>query len=173
MNGGGGTGSSHEDMRLSRLYQQLIEWQEPRFGQEYDLASGLDRYRAWMGQHSQDAARQGTSPAGSPVARPTRPGGPGAAGADKELEERGPVPVSVAQAVVAASGAFQAPLTGGMEWRADLAVMELYVQHYRALVRLAAMLVRDMPTAEEVVQDAFVAMHDGWHRLKDTEKALA
>ena len=173
MNGGGGTGSSHEDMRLSRLYQQLIEWQEPRFGQEYDLASGLDRYRAWMGQHSQDAARQGTSPAGSQVARPTRPGGPGAAGADKELEERGPVPVSVAQAVVAASGAFQAPLTGGMEWRADLAVMELYVQHYRALVRLAAMLVRDMPTAEEVVQDAFVAMHDGWHRLKDTEKALA
>ena len=173
MNGGGGTGSSHEDMRLSRLYQQLIEWQEPRFGQEYDLASGLDRYRAWMGQHSQDAARQGTSPAGSQVARPTRPGGPGAAGADKELEERGLVPVSVAQAVVAASGAFQAPLTGGMEWRADLAVMELYVQHYRALVRLAAMLVRDMPTAEEVVQDAFVAMHDGWHRLKDTEKALA
>jgi len=173
VNGGGGTGSSHEDMRLSRLYQQLIEWQEPRFGQEYDLASGLDRYRAWMGQHSQDAARQGTSPAGSQVARPTRPGGPGAAGADKELEERGPVPVSVAQAVVAASGAFQAPLTGGMEWRADLAVMELYVQHYRALVRLAAMLVRDMPTAEEVVQDAFVAMHDGWHRLKDTEKALA
>ena len=173
MNGGGGTGSSHEDMRLSRLYQQLIEWHGPRFAQEYDLASGLDRYRAWMGQHSQDAARQGTSPAGSPVARPTRPGGPGAAGADKELEERGPVPVSVAQAVVAASGAFQAPLTGGMEWRADLAVMELYAQHYRALVRLAAMLVRDMPTAEEVVQDAFVAMHDGWHRLKDTEKALA
>ncbi len=28
-------------------------------------------------------------------------------------------------------------------------------------------------TAEEVVQDAFIAMHDGWHRLKDTEKALA
>jgi RNA polymerase sigma-70 factor (sigma-E family) len=173
VNGGGGTGSSHEDMRLSRLYQQLIEWQEPRFGQGYDLASGLDRYRAWIGQHGEDAARQGTSPAGRPVARPARPAGPGAAGADKEHEERGPVPASIAQAVVAASGAFQAPLTGGMEWGADLAVMELYVQHYRALVRLAAMLVRDMPTAEEVVQDAFVAMHDGWHRLKDTEKALA
>ena len=35
------------------------------------------------------------------------------------------------------------------------------------------MLVRDTPTAEEVVQDAFVSMHDGWHRLRDTEKALA
>ena len=59
------------------------------------------------------------------------------------------------------------------EWSADLAVIELYSMHYTALVRLAAMLVRDTPTAEEVVQDAFVAMHDGWERLRDTEKALA
>jgi RNA polymerase sigma-70 factor (sigma-E family) len=59
------------------------------------------------------------------------------------------------------------------EWSADLAVIELYSAHYQSLVRLAAMLVRDKPTAEEVVQDAFIAMHDGWHRLKDTEKALA
>ncbi len=35
------------------------------------------------------------------------------------------------------------------------------------------MLVRDTPSAEEVVQEAFIAMHEGWHRLKDTEKALA
>jgi len=59
------------------------------------------------------------------------------------------------------------------EWSADLAVIELYTMQYKALVRLAAMLVRDTSTAEEVVQDAFIAMHDGWHRLKDTEKALA
>ena len=59
------------------------------------------------------------------------------------------------------------------EWSADRAVTELYSEHYRALVRLAAMLVRDTQTAEEVVQDAFVAMHDGWQRLRDTEKALA
>ena len=59
------------------------------------------------------------------------------------------------------------------EWSADRAVTELYSQHYRTLVRLAAMLVRDTPTAEEVVQEAFVAMHDGWHRLRDSEKALA
>jgi RNA polymerase sigma-70 factor (sigma-E family) len=59
------------------------------------------------------------------------------------------------------------------EWNADLAVIELYSMHYTALVRLAAMLVRDTPTAEEVVQDAFVAMHDGWERLRETEKALA
>jgi RNA polymerase sigma-70 factor (sigma-E family) len=58
-------------------------------------------------------------------------------------------------------------------WSADLAVIELYSMYYSALVRLAAMLVRDTPTAEEVVQDAFVAMHDGWERLRDAEKALA
>ncbi len=59
------------------------------------------------------------------------------------------------------------------EWSADVAVVELYSAHYRSLVRLAAVLVRDTPTTEEVVQDAFIAMHDGWQRLKDTEKALA
>jgi RNA polymerase sigma-70 factor (sigma-E family) len=59
------------------------------------------------------------------------------------------------------------------QWNADLAVTELYSVHYRALVRLAALLVRDTPTAEEVVQDAFVAMHGGWQRLRDAEKALA
>ncbi|MGH8919670.1 MAG: SigE family RNA polymerase sigma factor [Actinomycetes bacterium] len=63
--------------------------------------------------------------------------------------------------------------TAHVEWSADRAVTELYSLHYRALVRLAAMLVRDTPTAEEVVQDAFVAMHDGWQRLRDAEKALA
>jgi RNA polymerase sigma-70 factor (sigma-E family) len=58
-------------------------------------------------------------------------------------------------------------------WNADRAVTELYSSHYRALVRLSALLVRDTPTAEEVVQDAFVAMHGGWQRLRDAEKALA
>ena len=63
--------------------------------------------------------------------------------------------------------------TARAEWSADRAVVELYSQHYRALVRLAALLVRDTQTAEEVVQDSFVAMHEGWQRLRDTEKALA
>jgi RNA polymerase sigma-70 factor (sigma-E family) len=65
------------------------------------------------------------------------------------------------------------PAAAPGEWSADHAVEELYSMHYRSLVRLAAILVRDSPTAEEVVQDAFVAMHGGWQRLKDTEKALA
>ncbi len=59
------------------------------------------------------------------------------------------------------------------EHSADQAVRQLYTEQYKSLVRLAAMLVRDTPTAEEVVQEAFVAMHTGWHRLEDTDKALA
>lgn len=36
---------------------------------------------------------------------------------------------------------------------------DLYRDHHRSLVRLAAMLIDDVPTCEEVVQDAFVALH--------------
>lgn len=58
-------------------------------------------------------------------------------------------------------------------WDADTAVGELYAAHWRALVRLSVLLVRDRGTAEEVVQDAFVAMHGRWGRLRDPDKALA
>ncbi|MBB6170866.1 RNA polymerase sigma-70 factor (sigma-E family) [Nocardiopsis mwathae] len=58
-------------------------------------------------------------------------------------------------------------------WDADQAVTQLYSEHYRPLVRLAALLVRDYATAEEVVQDAFVAMHGAWRRLRDPGKALS
>ena len=85
-------------------------------------------------------------------------------------------PTNVTETLMAADAimptAFLAPATR-VGWSADTAVTELYSLHYRALVRLAALLVRDMPTAEEVVQDAFVAMHDAWQRLRDAENALA
>ncbi|WP_374201608.1 SigE family RNA polymerase sigma factor [Actinocorallia sp. API 0066] len=58
-------------------------------------------------------------------------------------------------------------------WDADQAVTALYGAEYRSLVRLAVLLVRDTATAEEVVQDAFVAMHGAWRRLRDPDKALA
>ena len=35
------------------------------------------------------------------------------------------------------------------------------------------LLLHDQGAAEEVVQDAFVAMHDKWGRLRDPDKALA
>ena len=47
----------------------------------------------------------------------------------------------------------------------------LFAQHYVALVRLSVVLLRDLAAAEEVVQDAFVAIHR--RRLRDPDKALA
>jgi len=86
-------------------------------------------------------------------------------------------PTDVTETLVATGAivpdAFMASSAVRLPWSADRAVTELYSVHYRALVRLAALLVRDTPTAEEVVQDAFVAMHGGWQRLRDAEKALA
>ena len=68
---------------------------------------------------------------------------------------------------------FMAPGAARKGRSADWAVTELYSLHYRALVRLAVLLVRDIATAEDVVQDSFVAVHDGWQRLRDAESALA
>ena len=57
-------------------------------------------------------------------------------------------------------------------WEADNAVTVLYAAHYASLVRLAALLVRHSGEAEEIVQDAFVAMHGRWGRLREPERAL-
>lgn len=55
---------------------------------------------------------------------------------------------------------------------ADTAITQLYAAHYTGLVRLATLLLRDEGAAEEVVQDAFVALHRRWRRLHDPQKAL-
>jgi RNA polymerase sigma-70 factor (sigma-E family) len=137
-------GSSHEDVHLSRLYNQVTELQMPRFGADFDVEKGLERYRPWLRDRTEHTEHPDPQDAAELVAT------------DAVLPDAFPV-----------SG------TARAEWSADRAVVELYSQHYRALVRLAALLVRDTQTAEEVVQDSFVAMHEGWQRLRDTEKALA
>lgn len=58
-------------------------------------------------------------------------------------------------------------------WSADDAVEQLYAAHWRQLVRLSVLLVRDVGAAEEIVQDAFVAAHARWGKLRDPDKALA
>ena len=78
-------------------------------------------------------------------------------------------PIDVTEALVADTAMTRA----AVEWDADRAVTAIYSEHYRSLVRLAAFLVRDTATAEEVVQDSFVAMHGAWRRLRDTDKALS
>ena len=57
-------------------------------------------------------------------------------------------------------------------WDANEAVTQLYAAQYRSLVRVAALLLRDTAAAEEVVQDAFVAMHGRWGRLREPDRAV-
>src|SRR5450432_3863832 len=78
-------------------------------------------------------------------------------------------PMHVTETLVADTALGSVPA----DWDADRAVTALYSTHYRSLVRLAALLLRDVATAEEVVQDSFVAMHGGWRRLRDSDKALS
>ena len=147
---------SHEDARLAQVYHQVTEWQAPQFGIGYDVEKGAARYRAWLDEYNGNGGHNGNG------------GDPAGNGPSPELAAE-----TLASAVALPPDAFGVSGTARAEWSADRAVIELYTQHYRALVRLAALLVRDTPTAEEVVQDSFVAMHGGWQRLRDTDKALA
>ena len=53
------------------------------------------------------------------------------------------------------------------------AVAALFAEHHLALVRLAVVMVGDVATAEDVVQDAFEKLQAGWHRLEDSDRSLA
>jgi len=79
--------------------------------------------------------------------------------------------MSVAADVIMPAG-FMAHGAARARQSADWAVTELYSRHFRTLVRTAVLLVGDVPTAEDVVQDSFAALHDGWQRLEDQDKAL-
>jgi RNA polymerase sigma-70 factor (sigma-E family) len=62
--------------------------------------------------------------------------------------------------------------TAAATWAADDTLTAIYLDEYRPLVRLAASLVHDVPTAEDVVQDTFIAVQSSWRRLRDRDKAL-
>lgn len=51
-------------------------------------------------------------------------------------------------------------------------VSELFRAHYRRLVGLAALLVGDRLTAEDVVQDAFIGLYRRWPHLRDHQAAV-
>jgi RNA polymerase sigma-70 factor (sigma-E family) len=100
--------------------------------------------------------------AGSPSSN-AKPGG--TAGKRDPVPVR-PIGVTDSLAAGAALGRVAA------HWDADRAVTVMYGEHYGTLVRIAALLVGDVGTAETVVQDSFVAMHGAWRRLRDTRSAL-
>jgi RNA polymerase sigma-70 factor (sigma-E family) len=87
-----------------------------------------------------------------------------------ELQQTSPVTeVSSVRLPGKVTGTTQA---GGC-WAADQSLTEIYSAEYDSLVRMAASLVSDIETAEDVVQDSMVAMHGAWLQLRDSDKALA
>ncbi len=46
------------------------------------------------------------------------------------------------------------------------ALTDLFRDHHLELVRLALVMVGDLATAEDVVQDAFERLHRGWRGLR-------
>jgi RNA polymerase sigma-70 factor (sigma-E family) len=53
------------------------------------------------------------------------------------------------------------------------AVRILFRDHHVELVRLAAMILGDIPAAEDVVQDAFEQVHRHWRRVREPSSGLA
>ena len=60
----------------------------------------------------------------------------------------------------------------GAEQDCSPALTDLYHTHYRSLIRLAALLTGDTGTAEAVVVDSFVALHDARKTLRTCDEAL-
>jgi RNA polymerase sigma-70 factor (sigma-E family) len=56
---------------------------------------------------------------------------------------------------------------------ATVALTDLFREHHLGLVRLALVMVGDLATAEDVVQDAFERLHRGWHGLREPSNGLA
>ena len=65
------------------------------------------------------------------------------------------------------------PATAEAESGIGHEITAIYGTQYRLLVRLAVLLVGDLGTAEEVVQDSFIAMHDARRQRGDRDKALS
>ena len=157
--GGNDTASTHEDELLARLYQLGTDRQAARYAASYDAKAALTRFNAWLQEHTPaDAIAAAIKTDADAIPVPFRP-------------------ATVTETLVATGAivpdALLTSATAGTGWSADRMFTELYSTHYRALVRLATLLVRDVRTAEEVVQDAFVAMHGGRRRLGHAEDALA
>ena len=64
-------------------------------------------------------------------------------------------------------------MTGHAAAPAEEFIDFLYRAHAVTLVRVALLLLGDRPSAEDVVQDAFLQLYRGLPRLRDREKALA
>lgn len=64
-------------------------------------------------------------------------------------------------------------LAAGTAGTSEDLLTETYQAHYRSLLRLAALLLDDLSTCEDVVQEAFIRVHAARRRVREPEKTLA
>ncbi len=124
----------------------------------------LGRNKAEAADHCRRAARKTGGPDG---------GEPSAGPAKMTAGDPGQVPECPGQ-VPGARPESAAPglVPGERESDADRAITAIYRTQYSSLVRMAAVLVGDVSTAEKVVQDSFIAVHGAWCRLRDIDMAV-
>ncbi|AUS78945.1 SigE family RNA polymerase sigma factor [Actinoalloteichus sp. AHMU CJ021] len=63
-------------------------------------------------------------------------------------------------------------MSGPAAPQTPLTLEDLYRQHRMRMVRLAILLVDDISTAEDVVQEAFTGLHRNWSGLRDAAAAV-
>ncbi|MFJ3696528.1 SigE family RNA polymerase sigma factor [Streptomyces sp. NPDC090052] len=95
-----------------------------------------------------------------PLRRPRVPGG---------MPVIAPVPTTRPSAVASGEGADDSMAAGTTVDH----LTETYRAHYRSLLGLAALLLDDTASCEDVVQEAFIRVHSARKRVRDPEKTLA
>ncbi|MER6249909.1 SigE family RNA polymerase sigma factor [Streptomyces sp. NPDC001584] len=112
---------------------------------------------------------------GLPVIVPVPPAGPSAPPVRTAVPIRGglvPAPRDSAET----DGSSKSEAAGTAEVVAGTTVDHLtatYQAHYRSLLGLAALLLDDTASCEDVVQEAFIRVHSARNRVRDREKTLA
>ena len=153
---------------VSPSHRRLTELKTARFRSDYDAAAGLERFTCWL------RTRAPGPPASLRALRDENgpdENGPG----ENEPYGHGPQengPHGDRPDGNGGSGSAHGTGAGAPPGSYGDPVSALYEQHYASLVRLAALLVRDTATAEEIVQDSFVAVAAAWRRRGDTDGAL-
>ncbi len=187
---------------ISPSHRRLTELKMARFRGDYDAVAGLDRFAGWLraraagdgplagdGLAGDEDWRDGSPeagpderPADQPGARPTGRAGirPASPRALNSRHANGTHANGIPRNGFHANGVSPNGGTGGPHGTSAAAVpgsygdpvSALYEQHYASLVRLAALLVHDTATAEEIVQDSFVAVAAAWRRRGRLDGAL-
>src|SRR6202035_2171449 len=135
--GGRQSGSKGVDELLCRLYQQLTEQQAARFGGGDDLAAGLGRYQAWLRFHAgQGQATQQGAHAGAAL-------GIAAGGDNTGAASKAPSPGQAGGSAGSQAGVYGEFGAASAGWDADHAVSAFYSEHYKSMVGLAVLLIRD------------------------------